>query len=460
MGVEYNGHQNAIGPEMSLHALFRRLRVALAMLFVAHGALTTTGAAAGPERPPNVVLIISDDHGWTDYGFMGHRQVATPRLDRLAAEGRLFRRGYVPSSLCCPSLATILTGRYPHQHLITSNDPPIPPGLKPGEFHRSAAFREGREAMCRHLEAIPTLPRLLAGRDYLSLQTGKWWQGDYRRGGFTHGMSRGDRHGDDGLRIGRGTMQPMVDFIAQAQDEGRPFLLWYAPMMPHTPHNPPARLLDMYAGRTASPHVARYWAMIEWFDESCGQLLDHLDQQGLADDTIVLYLADNGWTQDPDGPGFVRSKRSPHDAGLRTPIIVRWPGHVAPGESDRLAMSIDVVPTVLAAVGQSPPADLAGLDLLDDAALAQRPAIHGECFTHNAIDLDRPAANLLHRWIIRDPWKLIVPHGNPAPDESFARQVELYDILADPTEQTNLAGERPDVVAELTGALDAWWLVD
>src|SRR5947209_15982052 len=178
-------------------------------------------------RPPNVVLIIADDHGWTDYGFMSHEHVRTPHLDRLARQARLFRRGYVPSSLCCPSLASIITGLYPHQHKITRNDPPEPPGTRRGDPRWSKAFREGREMMSRHLEAVPTLPRLLARRGYLSLQTGKWWQGSYRRGGFTHGMTRGERHGDAGLAIGRKTMQPIYDFIGMAQKEGRPFLVWY-----------------------------------------------------------------------------------------------------------------------------------------------------------------------------------------------------------------------------------------
>ena len=84
----------------------------------------------------------ADDHGWTDYGFMGHKEVKTPNLDRLAKQGLVFQRGYVPSSLCCPSLASIITGLYPHQHRITSNDPPRPPNLKPGLFYKSEAFHE------------------------------------------------------------------------------------------------------------------------------------------------------------------------------------------------------------------------------------------------------------------------------------------------------------------------------
>src|SRR5207249_3330745 len=119
-------------------------------------------------------------------------------------------------------------------------------------------------------EAVPTLPRLLGEQGYLSLQTGKWWQGNYARGGFTHGMTQGERHGDQGLDIGRKTMQPIYDFIEVAQRGEKPFFVWYAPMMPHEPHAPPQRLLDKYIEKTSSPSVARYWAMIEWFDETVG----------------------------------------------------------------------------------------------------------------------------------------------------------------------------------------------
>ena len=134
-------------------------------------------------------------------------------------------------------------------------------------------------------------------RSYLSLQTGKWWQGNFKRGGFTHGMTKGLRHGDEGLEIGRKTMQPIFDFISTAKSEQKPFMVWYAPMMPHDPHTPPERLLAKYRDKTPSLHVAKYWAMVEWFDETCGQLLDHLDQQGVADNTIVIYVTDNGWIQ-------------------------------------------------------------------------------------------------------------------------------------------------------------------
>lgn len=407
-----------------------------------------TFCAIAAEKP-NIVLIISDDQGWTDYGFMGHAQIRTPHLDKLAAGGLVFPRGYVPSSLCCPSLASIITGQYPHQHKITCNDPP-------GKI-QSAEWRAGREQMDRCMETAPTLPRVLARHGYVSFQAGKWWQDNFARGGFTHGMTSGDpkkggRHGDEGLDIGRKTMQPVFDFMRQAKGDGKPFFVWYAPMLPHQPHNPPERLLAHYRTLAPNEHVAKYWAMVEWFDETCGQLLDFLDEQKLASNTLVLYVADNGWIQGPDGKPE-RSKLTPYDAGLRTPIVLRWPQHIKPRQSNALAMSIDFCPTVLAAAGIERPAALPGLNLLDDKALTERKTIYGECFLHTFVDLDRPAANLLARWTIDGEWKLIVPHGAAA----AKGKPELYNLTADPHEKTDLAGQQLERVEALRHKLDAWW---
>ena len=167
--------------------------------------------------PPNVVMILSDDQAWGDYGFMGHSAVQTPNLDRLAAESLTFRRGYVPSSLCCPSLASIITGQYPSRHKVVSNDPPIPAGMTNREFQQSPLFEQGRARMNAFMDAAPTLPKQFVQNGYLALQTGKWWQGNYKHGGFTHGMTEGSRHGDKGLDIGRKTMQPIFDFTAIPQ---------------------------------------------------------------------------------------------------------------------------------------------------------------------------------------------------------------------------------------------------
>jgi uncharacterized sulfatase len=415
--------------------------------------------AGAADKGPNVVMIVSDDHAWTDYSFMGHPHVRTPNLDRLAAGGLTFRRGYVPSSLCSPSLASILTGLYAHQHGVTSNDPPLPPGKTGQAANRDPVYRARRQEMIGLFDAAPTLPRLLAGKGYVSFQSGKWWGGHYSHGGFTDGMTHGDpdrggRHGDEGLTIGRETMRPVLDFIDAADRRGKPFLVWYAPMMPHSPHTPPKRLLDHYRERAPAPELAKYWAMIEWFDETCGQLLDHLDARGLTDDTIVIYVADNGWIQDPEADRYApKSKQSPYDGGLRTPILVRWPAKVRARVSERPVSSIDLAPTVLVAAGLPRAAGMSGVDLLDEAAVERREAIFGEIFTHNAVDVRRPAASLRYRWTVAGDWKLILP----APRNTPGGVPELYDLSSDPFESRNLAAREPQTEAQLKGLIDAWW---
>lgn len=406
------------------------------------------------DAPPNIVMIISDDHLFSDYGFMGNTTVQTPNLDRLARESRTFRRGYVTSSLCCPSLATIITGLYPHQHKVTSNDPPIPAGMKPRQFQTSPQFEQGREVMSKHLEEAGTLPTMLKQKGYLSLQTGKWWQKSYERGGFTHGMTHGGRHGDAGLDIGRKTMQPINDFIGEARKQQKPFFVWYAPMMPHDPHTPPKRLLDKYKDKTPSEHVAKYWAMVEWFDETCGELMKHIDGNGMKENTIFVYVSDNGWITNPKTGRYAdKSKQSQYDGGLRSPIMIRWPGKVQPQMTDDLAQSIDFVPTLLKAVGIEPTKAMPGINLLDEAAVTARKTLYGECFTHNFVDLNVPASSLKWRWIVDGHDKLIVPNKANQPDDV----VELYDLQSDPTEEKNLAGDHADKVKALSTKLDAWW---
>jgi uncharacterized sulfatase len=410
--------------------------------------------------PPNVVMIIGDDQGWGDYGFMGHEHIKTPFLDKLASEGLVFKRGYVPSSLCRASLATMITGLYPHQHKITSNDPPIPKGLTAAKAEKDPGYLKLRAEMIAEFEKSPTLAKLLEKEGYVSFQAGKWWEGNACRcGGFTEGMTHGDpekggRHGDEGLKIGREGLQPVFDFLDKAKKDTKPFFVWYAPMMPHLPHNPPDRLLNKYKDKTKSIHIARYWAMCEWFDETIGELLGKLEANGQAKETIVIYLHDNGWIQDPDSPDFApKSKRSPNDGGVRTPIIIKWPGHVKAAESEYLASSVDLAPTILAAVGLRPQKNMQGINLLDPHWVASRPAVYGEVFEHNAIDIHKPAANLQYRWMVEGNWKLIVPHEPNVMDG----KPELYEIVKDPHEKEDLAAKHPDKVAELTKKLDAWW---
>jgi len=409
---------------------------------------------------PNVVMLISDDQAWGDYSFMEHEAIQTPRLDQLARESLTFTRGYVPDSLCRPSLATIISGLYPHQHGIVGNDPPYqqdPSGKRRNKF-ADPDYLAVRNAYLKHIDAMQTLPDRLASLGYRSLQTGKWWEGHYSRGGFTDGMTHGDRtrggrHGDDGLKIGRQGIQPIDDFLDSTISKQEPFFIWYAPFLPHTPHNPPARLLQKYQAKTDSLPMAKYWAMCEWFDESCGQVLDSLEKRGLSENTIVMYVTDNGWINERKASRYApRSKRSPNEGGIRTPIMVRWPGKVAAQmEQQLLASSIDMVPTVLAAVGLPADPALPGIDLLDRQAVANRDAVFGEILEHDIVDMDDAAASLRYRWVIEGNWKLIVPV------DRLGEAPELYNLSEDPHEDRNLAASKPEQVVQLRKRLDAWW---
>ncbi|HKB01395.1 MAG TPA: sulfatase-like hydrolase/transferase [Gemmataceae bacterium] len=389
---------------------------------------------------PNVLMIVGDDWGWTDFGFMGHPEIRTPNLDRLAKDGALFPNGYTPTSLCRASLATILTGQYAHQHRICCNDPPD--GV-------------ARDAMFPFIKDSPAIPRLLRDAGYESFQTGKFWEGHFANAGFTAGMTTKGRHGDDGLVIGRKTLNPIFEFVDQAKG---PWFVWYAPMMPHEPHTPPERLLAKYTKEGRDIRLAKYWAMCEWTDETVGELLAGLNKRDLRKNLLILFVVDNGWVQSTGpakkGDQFqTRSKNTPYDAGVRTPVILHWEGHTKAGRYADLVSTVDLAPTVLAAADLRAPKSMAGVSLLQTAAGQgglKRDAVFGEIYVHTAVKVEDPRANLTHRWVRVADWKLIVPVKKDA-------KAELYQLGEDPHEKTNLADKHPEVVERLRKRLAEAW---
>ena len=421
-----------------------------------HG-LLLVGAIAEPNSQPNIILIISDDQSFTDYGFMGNAQVKTPNIDRMASESLLYTRGYV-MPVCSPSLACLLTGKLPHQHGITGND------LKSKGPKTDKAGRSGREPlMQRLLDNSLMLPKALSDAGYLTLQTGKLWNASYKDLGFTHGMTTTQgRHGGDGLTIGREGMQPIYQCIETAQQAQKPFFIWYAPMMPHDPHTPPEVILKNHTGKGPTPAAEKFHAMIEWFDQTCGELDQHLSDKGLKDNTVIIYLADNGWNG-AEGYKGGRAKLSPYDGGIRTPIFIRWPDHVkAQRDDDTLASIIDIAPTILELAKAPAPKDLGGINLTRREAMTARKSVFSEAYTHDIADLKQPPLSLTARVVIHDRYKLILP-GQAKPDRPFAttpEEIELFDVKADPLEKSNLAAQLPDKVAELTAIQDAAWKAD
>jgi arylsulfatase A-like enzyme len=322
------------------------------------GVAPLAASAATPAPRPNVVLILSDDQGWTDYGFMGHPVIRTPHLDRLAAESLLFTRGYTAAPLCRPALASLITGRPVHEHRICGNDI-----ARPGATEGARAARNQPagaalyETLIDRIETVPTLPRLLAPHGYRSFQAGKWWEGASARGGFTEGMTHGDparggRHGDDGLTIGREAgLAPVARFLDDVAASNTPFFLWYAPMLPHDPHDPPAALLEDYrTGRavnrrpatapTASASMppagscSRCWRPAAAHEH--GHLLhlrQRLDQRSGASPTASRRAPSGRPTRPVSAP----------------PSCVSWPGRIAPRRDDTNPVSnLDFLPTVLA----------------------------------------------------------------------------------------------------------------
>ena len=450
-------------------------------------------ATRSVRRPPNIVMIIADDQRYSDFGFMGNSKVRTPNLDQLARDAARFPNGYVPSSVCRPSLVTLLTGLYPHQHGVHFNHPP--PGFsrltKSQEIDR-AEFDRLRKPAARLILALPTLPRLLAAQGYRCFQTGKYWEGHWKNAGFTEGMTiaepsvgrYGDKqlangdwvahgNGDHGLAIGRETMKPIEAFLDDVQQT--PFFLWYAPFLPHTPHDAPEKFKRLVAANPRiEPHEAPYYASISQFDETVGQLIRLIEQRGMMDDTLVVFVADNGWEPDPkrfrkssdEWDHTLRSKRSPFDSGLRTPILIRWAGRTKVAQHAAPVSTVDLMPTLLEAVGcDEPLLGLPGISLWPSAVgekkLPGNRPIFGEIYPGDASVIGDPERDLAYRWVRLGRHKLIVPWppGKQNPWNSYLKGAALYDLVRDPEEQNDLIRDPTlsGVVHDLTDVLDQWW---
>jgi arylsulfatase A-like enzyme len=355
--------------------------------------------------------------------------------------------------VCSPSLACLLTGQLPHAHGITGND------LTPAALAaKQAKGKNDRSPLTQHLLGNSLiLPRTLSKAGYETFQTGKLWNTTAKEAGFTDGMTNKEgRHGGDGLTIGRVSMQPIFDFITQAEAKKKPYFVWYAPLLPHTPHNPPAALLAKYQDRGLSQNAAKYFAMVEWFDQTMGELDAFLKKDNRAENTVIIYLADNGW--DPEQGN--RAKLSPYERGIRTPIFVRWPAKVKPLRDDEtLASIVDIVPTILKATNQKVPEHLPGLDLTDRAAMTARKSVFVESYTHDIADLGKPEKSLVANVVI-DGWSKLILPGKNRPDKAFTsapKEIEFYDLKTDPFEEKNIAEKQSNQVKRLEAIQKSAW---
>jgi uncharacterized sulfatase len=422
----------------------------LAPLWLA-AALALACARQELPAPPNLVLLIADDLGYLDHGFMGSPVVETPHLDALAREGTVLSHGYATSSICRPALRSLLTGLHPRQ------------------WDRRVLALQARGLAGRGDEVIgefATLPRWLAARGYASFQAGKLWEASYRVAGFGDGLQRpGDdpSHGGAGRMLGRSLPLDAVAAFLDAR-RAQPFFLWFAPMLPHPPHDADRALQARYQGRGLPASAVRYYANVTRFDALVGELLGLLAERGLRERTLVVYLADNGWDQPPglevregasDGP---RGKNTLYEIGWRTPIVLSWPGVVPAGAvSDALVSTVDLVPTLLDYAGAALPAELPGRSLrglvqegvpwpreevIGSLRGARQPSgARAEPLASGAAPPESFVLRSRERWYV---WR-------PQLDRE-----ELYDAQGDPRAERDLAAAEPVRVQRFRSRVLRW----
>jgi uncharacterized sulfatase len=237
--------------------------------------------------------------------------------------------------------------------------------------------------------------------------------------------------------------------------------------MPHSPHTPPERILSKYEKYDLPESIAKYYAMVEWFDETNGQLFDHLEKRGLKDNTLIVYVSDNGWITNPKQTDrfLPKSKQSPNESGVRTPIIYSLPTQFKSEFRQERVSSIDIVPTILGAAGVDVPESLPGLNLYDNLRVGkqiEREAIFGEGFAHDMDGIDDVESTLLYRWVIKDDWKVIVSYdGKNVSYQKYHDELlvgpRLYNLANDENEQVDLAEQYPNKVDMLMREIESWY---
>ncbi|MDJ0751569.1 MAG: sulfatase-like hydrolase/transferase [Woeseiaceae bacterium] len=452
----------------------------LRCLFIALLVLVSAGAWA--DRPPNVVLLIGDDHGYPYFGFMGDRNVETPTMDALARGGYTFSHGHVPVPYCRPSLRTMITGLTPVQYQLRLNAH-IEQRKRDDETYASLGDVEKRMWLsvekANGMRIFDTIPKLLKDRGYVSWQGGKWWENSYRNGHFDAGMTEGwdmdtfgtdaffhEMMGAEGNELVRETMDPLFEFIDSHEDE--PMFIWFGPMLPHTPLDAPYTYRKFYEDRDLSQSAKDYYANISWWDDGVGQLMDYIESKGLLEDTLFIYLSDNGWEQDADVEywypealadydseyltGGYHGKGSLYDLGLRTPIMFYWKGSLEHGFNENsLVSSADLMPTIL---------DIAGADIPDGLpGYSLRPLLE------EAGEIDERSALIAYTDNRRSPESEM---GVPA--EGYAvrththhffwyaetDETRLYDVSRDPRGKVDLSDDRPDLIEQLKQVVADW----
>ena len=431
--------------------------------------------AQGPRKKPNIVVILTDDQGYGDLSCHGNPILKTPNLDALHARSVRFTN-YHASPTCAPTRAALMTGRHEFKGGVTHT-------IHERERLNPNAF---------------TLAQLLKSADYSTGIFGKWHLGDEaayqpnKRGFdevFIHGAggigqsypgSCGDAPNNsyfDPAILHNGVFEKTKGyctdvFFEQARQwigarrvKPEPFFCWISPNAPHAPLDVPAAYEKMYAGKipaAAEPGkragaAAKFFGMIANIDDNVGKLLAQLKAWDLEDDTIVIFMTDNGGTAGVNvfNAGMRGAKVTPYEGGTRVPFFFSWPKRFpAVGDRPALAAHLDLFPTLAELSGAKIPAKvkLDGRSLVPllekkDAAWEDR-----RLFVHaGRWDKGKAAEAKYHTAAVRTTQYRMVNPGRKG--EAW----ELYDIAKDPGEKNNLAADKPEVIRDLHGRFDRWW---
>ena len=416
-------------------------------------------AAIGAAEQPNILVILTDDHGYGDVSaFRPQGDVRTPNIDRLAAEGMLFTSMRSNCTVCSPARAAILSGRYPDRVGV------------PGVIRTNAADSWGYFD-----PKVPTLANYLNKAGYHTAIVGKWHLGlaspntPTERGfAFFHGFL-GDmmdsytthrRHGNNYMRRNQEVIVPeghatdlftrwACDYLRERAGVKTPFFLYLAFNAPHFPIEPPPGWLQRVRERAPNmdPKRALNVALVEHVDDGIGRVLGALKETGLDRTTLVVFTSDNGGSlphaqnNDPWRDG----KQSHYDGGLRVPFVLRWPGKVAAGSRSQYAgLTFDIFATCLEAAGAAIPAGTEAVSLM--------PVLRGEKPSGPPRELyfSRREGGAVYggksyEAIISGEWKLLQ-------NDPFS-PMELYNLNADPQERANVIKENPRIARELQTAL-------
>jgi arylsulfatase A-like enzyme len=411
--------------------------------------LSCLAPLAAQETPPNFVIFLADDLGINDLGCFGRKDQRTPNLDKLAADGVRFTQAYAAASVCSPSRAAILTGQSPARLKITT--------FLTGRTDR-ASHRLLAAPINVHLPAgVPTLGQLLKPKGYASAAVGKWHLGGKGHQPTHHGFDEyfpgKPNPGAESPQGGKGELG-QADFAAKfiERNKDKPFFLYLAFDNPHIPLAAPAKGV---AANAQSFHPT-YAALVESLDAAVGRVLKALEEQGVAQNTMVVFASDNGGVHISElnespatynapsraGKGFV------YEGGIRTPLIIRYPGRLASRVIAEPVVLGDLVPTICALAKVPAPAPLDFQDI-SPLLFGGKPAADAKpraLFWHQPHYMNqggKPAG------VVREgDWKLIEQYEDGS--------LELFNLAKDPSETTDLAAAEPARVASLRGKLEAW----